>query len=41
MAFSTVGTHDYIESEIFRNDSYGEEIDWWSIGVMFFKMVFV
>ena len=36
MGFLTVGT---LITEIFRNDSYGEEVDWWSIGVMFFKMV--
>ena len=41
MAFSTVGTPDYIAPEVFGNDSYGEEVDWWSIGVMFFKMVVV
>ena len=39
MAFSTVGTPDYIAPEVFGNDGYGEEVDWWSIGVMFFEMV--
>jgi serine/threonine kinase 38 len=39
MAFSTVGTPDYIAPEVFGNDGYGQEVDWWSIGVMFFEMV--
>ena len=39
MAYSTVGTPDYIAPEVFGQDGYGEEADWWSIGVMFFEMV--
>ena len=39
MAYSTVGTPDYIAPEVFGQDGYGEEVDWWSIGVMFFEMV--
>lgn len=39
MAFSTVGTPDYIAPEVFEKDGYGQEVDWWSIGVMFFEMV--
>ena len=36
MSFLTVGT---LITEIFRNDRYGEEVDWWSIYLMFIKMV--
>ena len=39
IAFSTVGTPDYIAPEVFSQNGYGEEADWWSIGVMFFEMV--
>ena len=39
VAYSTVGTPDYIAPEVFSQNGYGEEADWWSIGVMFFEMV--
>ena len=39
MAYSTVGTPDYIAPEVFEKGGYGQEVDWWSIGVMFFEMV--
>ena len=38
MGFLTVGT---LITEIFRNDSYGEEVDRWRIDLMFFKIVVV
>ena len=39
LAYSTVGTPDYIAPEVFGQEGYGEEVDWWSIGVMFFEMI--
>ena len=33
IAYSTVGTPDYIAPEVFSQNGYGEEADWWSIGV--------
>ena len=39
LAYSTVGTPDYIAPEVFSQNGYGQEVDWWSIGVMFFEMV--
>ena len=39
LAFSTVGTPDYIAPEIFNKTGYDEKVDWWSLGVIFFEMV--
>jgi serine/threonine kinase 38 len=39
LAYSTVGTPDYIAPEVFSQNGYNETIDWWSVGVILFEML--
>ncbi|KAJ3134256.1 Serine/threonine-protein kinase [Physocladia obscura] len=37
LAFSTVGTPDYIAPEVFSQEGYSKEADFWSLGVILFE----
>ena len=39
LAYSTVGTPDYIAPEVFGRGGYDHTVDWWSVGVILFEML--
>ena len=37
--YSCVGTAFYVAPEVLNKKGYGQEVDWWSVGVIFFEML--
>lgn len=39
LAYSVVGSPDYMSPEVLNESGYSQEVDWWSLGCNFFEMI--
>lgn len=37
---SFVGTHEYLAPEIIRGDGHGSSVDWWTLGVFLYELIY-
>jgi serine/threonine protein kinase len=40
LCYRTCGTADYLAPEIIAKKPYGQAVDWWALGVLFYEMLF-
>lgn len=40
MCSSVCGTYEYLAPETLSRKSYGPEVDWWALGILFFELLF-
>jgi len=38
-ATSLVGTKEYVSPEIIQHQAYGQAVDWWAVGVLFYELL--
>ncbi|KAK4751351.1 hypothetical protein SAY87_004833 [Trapa incisa] len=39
-SMSFVGTHEYLAPEIIRGDGHGSSVDWWTLGIFLFELIY-